>query len=106
MAEPHLDHPGEFNWLKGHGPLPVLGPCPHTECCHDEQSVIAWGPDYVHYELVTCDVDDQCDGGCRAWSDGSAQTTSPWLHVSAVTGEPVPALAGPSGPNPTDRGSA
>lgn len=70
MSGAHLDHPGEVHWFHGYGPLPVVGPCPHTNCPHNGTSVIAWGPDYEHYELVTCDVDAE-DGGCaeqcRGW---------------------------------------
>ena len=93
MAEPHLDHPGEFHWFSGYRPLPVLGPCPHTECTHHAQSVIAWGPDHVRYELVECEVDDHCAGQCRAWTDGGMDATTPWLHVSADASQLTPAEA-------------
>lgn len=66
MADAHLDHPGEISWFKGYGPAVILGPCPH-ECPHNAVSDIAWGPDWEHYCLVTCDVSDGCDGYCRAW---------------------------------------
>lgn len=86
MAEIHLDHPGEIHWFKGYGPSPVLGACPHSGCPHNAQSVIAWGPDYERYELTQCDVAAHCDGGCRAWTDGTARATSPWLQVEAREG--------------------
>jgi hypothetical protein len=31
------------------------------------QSVVAWGPDFDHYELVRCDDTDGCAGSCRGW---------------------------------------
>lgn len=68
MAEPHLDHPGEMSWFVGHGPAPVLGQCPHPTCEHLGHSVIAWGPDAEHYELVQCDTDAECAGACRGWT--------------------------------------
>jgi hypothetical protein len=82
MAEVHVDHPGEIRWFKRYGPRTVLGPCPHTTCLHDSQAVIAWGPDYRRYELIVCDTPEGCNGHCRAWTDGSARTTTPWLHVT------------------------
>ncbi|MGD9989057.1 hypothetical protein [Pseudonocardia sp.] len=85
-AQAHLDHPDDFHWFKGEGPRTVMGPCPHTTCRHHAQSVIAWGPDLTRYELVTCDVDEHCAGNCRAWTDGSARSTSPWLQVAALAG--------------------
>lgn len=66
MAEAHLDCPGDVRWYPRKGPLPVVGPCPHS-CSHNSRSVIAWGPDYEHYVLVACDVPDGCDQRCRAW---------------------------------------
>jgi hypothetical protein len=53
-------------WEKGRRPV---GPCPHSGCPHNAQSVVAWGPDFEHYELVVCDTDDPggCDGMCRGW---------------------------------------
>lgn len=84
MAEPHLDHPGEINWFKGEGPAPVIGPCPHTDCRHLGQGVIAWGPTLDRYELVECGIAGSangCGGHCRAWVDGHGRVTTPWLHV-------------------------
>ncbi|MFI6819740.1 hypothetical protein ACIBJE_02160 [Micromonospora sp. NPDC050187] len=84
MAEPHLDHPGEISWFSGEHPVPVLGPCPHADCRHLGQSVIAWGPSYGRYELVECGIRDDatgCAGRCRAWSDGQGRITTAWLHV-------------------------
>jgi hypothetical protein len=84
VAEPHLDHPGDFHWFKGYGPAPVTGACPHT-CWHNAQTVIAWGPDMDRYELVACDA--ECGGECRAWIDGHGVVTSAWLQVG------VPAIS-------------
>lgn len=84
MAEPHLDHPGEIHWFKGEIPLPVLGPCPHADCKHLGQGVIAWGPALDRYELVECGMASDakgCAAQCRAWVDGRGRTTTPWLHV-------------------------
>lgn len=83
MAEKHVDNPGEIRWFAGYGPSPVVGPCPHVGCRHHAQSVIAWGPDTQRYELAQCDVAEGCDGGCRAWTDGTQRNTSPWLEVEA-----------------------
>lgn len=88
MGEPHLDHPGEWHWFSGYGPAEVIGPCPHTTCKHWGQSVIAYGPDLDHYELVTCDDSDGCRGYCRAWVDGQGrvddrdQVSTPWLETT------------------------
>ena len=88
MSEPNLDHPGEIHWFKGHEPRPVLGPCPHAECKHLGQGVIAWGPSYERYELVECgnidpanESDSDCATHCRAWVDEHGRVVSPWLHV-------------------------
>lgn len=67
MAEAHLDHPGDFHFFSGYGPARVKGPCPHTGCPHHGVSVIAWGPDYEHYELLVCEVNEGCAGRCRGW---------------------------------------
>ncbi len=83
MAEAHVDHPGEIRWFAGYGPSPVLGPCPHSACTHNAQSVIAWGPSYERYELVQCDRPESCDGGCRVWVDGRGQVATEWLEVEA-----------------------
>lgn len=42
-----------------------IGPCPH-DCEHLGTSVVGYGPDLDHYELITCE-DDGCAGNCRAW---------------------------------------
>jgi hypothetical protein len=62
----YVDRPGEAHWFAGHGPARLIGPCPH-DCRHHATSVVAWGPDLDHYELVVCDVTDGCDGRCRGW---------------------------------------
>lgn len=88
MAEAHLDHPGEISWFKSYGPLPVLGPCPHSRCKHLGQGVIGWGPAMDRYELVECgsidpadEAEDDCAGQCRAWVDGQGRVTTTWLNV-------------------------
>jgi hypothetical protein len=86
MAEAHLDHPGEIHWFKSEMPRPVIGPCPHTECEHLGQGVIAWGPSMERYELVECGsgrkrVPGECNAGCRAWIDGRGRVVTPWLMV-------------------------
>lgn len=68
MSEAHLDHPGEWSWFAGCGPHQVVGPCPHIRCSHADMHTVAYGPDFEHYELVTCDVTDGCAGGCRGWT--------------------------------------
>jgi hypothetical protein len=72
-SEVTLDHPGEvIHWFKSE-PEEIdrrpVGPCPHTECRHHGQSVVAWGPDFEHYELMVCDDDHPggCAGWCRGW---------------------------------------
>jgi hypothetical protein len=77
----HVDNPGEIRWFAGEGPATVIGLCPHHECRHHAQSVIAWGPDYHRYELVQCDVDEHCAGGCRAWTEGDQYASTDWLQV-------------------------
>lgn len=88
MAEAHLDHPGEIHWFKDEIPLPVLGPCPHSQCKHLGQGVIAWGPSMERYELVECgsldpdaESDEDCATHCRAWIDGRGRVTTAWLNV-------------------------
>jgi hypothetical protein len=88
MAEAHLDHPGEISWFKGYGPLPVLGPCPHAECNHLGDGVIAWGPTMERFGLVTCgsirpadESPGDCAGHCRAWVDDRGRQVTPWLNV-------------------------
>jgi len=90
MAEVHVDHPGEVTWFKSYGPLPVLGPCPHTDCRHLGTGVIAHGPSEERYTLVACggvDPSDEsptdCAMTCRAWSDRWDRIVTPWLHVDA-----------------------
>jgi hypothetical protein len=96
VAEPHLDHPGEIRWFKGERALPVLGPCPHTDCKHLGQGVIAWGPTLDRYELVECGslnvppATDDCGTTCRAWVDGRGRVTTPWLHVDMSVTATVP----------------
>jgi len=68
MSEAHLDHPGEWRWFHGYGPAEIVGQCPHDSCGHYGTSVIAYGPDFEHYELVTCDDTDGCNGSCRGWT--------------------------------------
>ncbi len=84
MAEPHLDHPGEIHWFTGYGPATVLGVCPHSNCMHWGQSVIAHGPDLRRYELVQCDQMEGCATACRTWVDGQCCATTGWMNVDAV----------------------
>lgn len=81
MAEPHLDHPGEISWFGWQGPLPVAGPCPHSDCPHDDTRVIAHGPDFRRYTLERCDVPGGCAGACRAWHNERGRASTPWLKV-------------------------
>lgn len=81
MAETHLDPnvvAEGIHWFSGYGPVPIVGPCPH-DCDHKWGcSVIAWGYDRQHYELITCDRPDTCAGRCRGWQadhDGTG-----WSH--------------------------
>ena len=70
-SEVALDHPGEISWFKSdpeEQDRHAVGPCPHAECEHHGQSVVAWGPDFDHYELVVCD--DSGPGGCAGWCRG------------------------------------
>lgn len=90
MAEAYLDHPGEITWFKGKGPLPVLGPCQHSECRHLGQNVIGWGPSVERYVIVACGSIDPADESpsdcamtCRAWSDSDDRIVTPWLHVES-----------------------
>lgn len=93
MAEAHLDHPGEMRWFPGKGPVPVLGPCPHSDCSHNAAGCVAYGPDYDHYVLDECQVpaeDGGCGGTCRAWMaeypeprNGVRYRQGPFLHVAA-----------------------
>lgn len=57
----------DVKWFAGYGPVEVVGPCLHADCPHNATSVIAWGPSLKHYELVTCDVPEGCNGRCRVW---------------------------------------
>lgn len=83
MAEANLDHPGDITWFAGYGPAPVIGPCPHTACIHNLQSVIGWGPTYERYEIVRCDVPDGgCGSGCRAWVNAHGGVATAWLQVT------------------------
>ena len=88
MSEVHVDHPGEVEWFKSYGPLPVLGPCPHTECKHLDHAVVAWGPSEDRYELVACaganpmeEGSSSCATHCRAWVDGKGRRVTRWLQV-------------------------
>lgn len=88
MAEAHVDHPGEMRWFHGQRAYPVVGPCPH-DCKHLGTGVIAWGPSEERYELIECGIkpgdpghdDSDCQGRCRAWTNGRGQVVTPWLMV-------------------------
>jgi hypothetical protein len=66
-----IDYPDEvIHWFgdrlgREHARRRPVGPCPH-DCGHRATTVVAWGPDEAHYELVACD-DDGCAGNCRGW---------------------------------------
>lgn len=82
MTAPHIEDTTEGNvrWFHDHGPTPVR---PYVgDCQHWGQSVIAWGWDHKHYELVTCDIDHNGTPGChsRAWSNPQGQTTTTWMQ--------------------------
>lgn len=64
MADVILDNPGDVHWFAGYGSLPIIGDCQHP-CDHRILTNIAWGPDYEHYTLNTCD--DVCASRCRGW---------------------------------------
>jgi hypothetical protein len=74
-----IDDPthGAVKWLRGVGPTSVT---PYTgDCKHWGQSVIAYGWDLKHYELVECGIDGE-DCGSRAWSDDRGRITTPWMQ--------------------------
>lgn len=88
MTEAHLDNPGEIHWFKGERSLPILGLCPHANCKHLGQGVIAWGPTFARYELVECGVKggEGCGSACRAWVDSQGRVVTPWMHVKITEG--------------------
>lgn len=94
-SETFVDHPGQMSWFVGHGPAPVLGPCPHG-CEHNSIGTIAWGPDEAHYELVVCDGEGwgaTCGGECRAWitdeqSSRGTWKAARWLQVDVEHEDP------------------
>jgi hypothetical protein len=67
-----IDHPDEvIHWFACHPESerarPVIGDCPHA-CDHLGTTVVGWGPDLAHYELVICDgFTSGCEGNCRGW---------------------------------------
>lgn len=72
----HVDHPDVvIHWFASYPEAQrtrrPIGPCPH-DCEHRQTSVVGWGPDLAHYELIQCD--EVCAGQCRAWlpSDDNA----------------------------------
>ena len=74
MADIQLDHPGDWHWFHGYGPLPVIGDCPHTTCRHLGTSTIAVSPRLDRYELQECDMSAEeggCAGQCRTWVPAS-----------------------------------
>jgi hypothetical protein len=108
-----VDLPGEVWWFKSdpeEGDRRPVGSCPHTGCRHTGQSVVAWGPDLDHYELIVCDDDNpgglrrvvsRVAGGGRQrqwwllrpqgspWTDVPADGRS--VVVQATSGPPAPA---------------
>ena len=85
-----VDVPGGVRFSAGHGPAPVLGPCPHDDCRHHAQSVIAWGPNWDRYEMLACDVDDGCAGGCRGWKRVTSWTDNGTVDRWVQVGEQTP----------------
>jgi hypothetical protein len=73
-----LNNPGDVVWFPDCGPKPTVGHCNHA-CGHTAQRVIAWGPDWTHYELVQCD--DACAGACRTWVDDWGRKATAWIEV-------------------------
>lgn len=53
----------EIEMFAGYEWLDLGEPCDH-DVPHNSQSVIGWGPDVAHYELI------EAECGCRAWADG------------------------------------
>lgn len=61
--------PGQVWWFADWRPKDFLGPCSHS-CQGAGVSIVAWGSDLFHYELVEC---NEC--GCRAWKSACSW---PW----------------------------
>jgi hypothetical protein len=75
MAEAHVDQDMAgvpIRWYRseiaGEALRKPTGPCPHTDRRHWGRTVVAWGGDLEHYELVVCDDNPGCAGNCRGWS--------------------------------------
>lgn len=90
MAAAHLDADMAGEIIRWYGSeveqarRTVVGPCPHGECPHNALIVVAWGGDMEHYELVVCDVDDGCAGGCRGWwSEVGSRGVHRWMETAA-----------------------
>lgn len=88
MSTPTRVEVDDIKWFAGYGPVELTGEeCAH-DCEHRGQSVIAWGPSLLHYELVDCDT---C--GCRSWqsalpgSGGGIRGSHPWLARISGSGE-------------------
>ncbi|MEV8149938.1 hypothetical protein AB0O52_17555 [Arthrobacter sp. NPDC080073] len=79
MTVPHIEDEthGNIRWFRDYGPVPVENY--EGECQHRGQSVIAWGWDRKHYELVECGINGK-DCGSRAWSDERGRITTPWMQ--------------------------
>lgn len=80
MSVAHIDNDthGAVRWFRDYGPVPVQ---PYTgDCQHWGQSVIAWGWDSKHYELVECGISGHGDCNSRAWSNEKGQITTPWME--------------------------
>lgn len=101
-------HGGDVHWFAGYEPGEVRGGCPHN-CTHNAVAVIAWGPDFTHYELAECEVreGDGCAGRCRAWIDHRSRVTSAWLEVApGAVGHHAPAGSQWRTTQPTRKGAA
>lgn len=58
----YIDVPeGQVHWFTPWKPGADGGPCDH-DCVHPAVMIIAWGPDFEHYELGKC---QKCS--CIAW---------------------------------------
>lgn len=82
MSHAAISQPDEVihwfaSWPEAQRGRPVLGDCPHARCPHVATTVVGWGPDLAHYELVVCDSDG-CQGNCRGWAAAGQYTGIDW----------------------------
>jgi hypothetical protein len=85
MSSIAIDYPDEvIHWFRDrlgqeHARRMTVGPCPHN-CGHRSTTVVAWGPDERHYELVACDDDPGCAGNCQGWMPAEGAYRSEARH--------------------------